>query len=172
MYILLMYLTGFVLTTVLQHISMTEKYKASWVFFTTPHNEPGRILAGMFKAVLVKYYLPYYLAIGAFSLLFWGPSVINDLILVFMVGTLYGLLVALFQVKGFPFSQPPSNQKGGKMFVTFLIMAVPAALGFLHYWAAQWETAIWIAAILMTIVTWVMFTFYRKESWENMELVG
>ena len=170
MYILLMYLTSFVLTTVLQHISMTEKYKASWVFFTTPHNEPGRILAGMFKAVVVKYYLPYFIAIGAFSIFFWGPAVINDLILVFMVGTLYGLLVALFQVKGFPFSQPPNIQKGGKMFITFLIMAVPAALGFLHYWAAQWEIAIWIAAAIMTIITWVSFNYYRKESWESMEL--
>ncbi|MBK0383383.1 hypothetical protein I5M32_10460 [Pedobacter sp. SD-b] len=170
MYILLMYLTGFVLTTVLQHISMTEKYKASWVFFTTPHNQPGRILGGMFKAVVIKYYLPYFIAIGIFSITFWGPAVINDLILVFMVGTLYGLLVALFQVKGFPFSQPPNNQKGGKMFITFLIMAVPAGLGFLHYWAAQWETAIWIAAVTMTVIAWTCFNYYRKESWESMEL--
>lgn len=172
MYILLMYLTSFVLTTVLQHISTTEKYKASWVFFTTPHHEPGRILAGMFKAVVVKYYLPYYLAIGAFSLVFWGPAVINDLILVFMVGTLYGLLVALFQVKGFPFSQPTNNQKGGKMFIGALIMIVPAALGFAHYFVAKWEIAIWTAAVIMTIITWVAFTFYRKESWENMELAN
>ena len=171
MYILLMYLTSFVLTTVLQHISMTEKYKASWVFFTTPHHEPGRILAGMFKAVVVKYYLPYYLAIGAFSLIFWGPAVINDLILVFMVGTLYGLLVALFQVKGFPFSQPPNNQKGGKMFIGAFIMVIPVALGFAHYFVAKWEIVIWIAAVMMTVITVVAFTFYRKESWENMELV-
>lgn len=170
MYILLMYLTSFVLTTVLQHISMTEKYKASWVFFTTPHQQPGRILGGMYKAVIVKYYLPYYIFIAAFSLTFWGPAVINDLILSFMVGVSFGILVALFQVKGFPFSQPINIQKGGKMFISFFIMSIPLGFGFLHYWAAQWEIVIWIAAAFMTIIAWVAFSFYRKETWDSLEL--
>ncbi|MEO5911187.1 MAG: hypothetical protein ABIP95_09890 [Pelobium sp.] len=170
MYILLMYLTSFVLTTVLQHISMTDKYKASWVFFTAPHQQPGRILAGMYKAVIIKYYLPYYIFIAAFSLTFWGPSVINDLILSFMVGIAFGILIALFQVKGFPFSQPINIQKGGKMFISLLIMSVPLGFGFLHYWAAQWEIVIWIAAAFMTIIAWVAFSFYRKETWDSLEL--
>ncbi len=170
MYILLMYLTSFVLTTVLQHISMSEKYKASWIFFTTPHQQPGRILAGMFKAVMLKYYVPYYILIAVFSLTFWGPAVVNDLILAFAVGVMFGILVALFQVKGFPFSQPVNVNKGGKMFLTFLIMAIPVGLGFLHYYAAKWEMVIWVAAAIMTILASVAFNYYRKETWESLEL--
>ncbi len=123
MYILLIYLTSFVLTTVLQYVSMTENYKASWIFFTTPIQQPGKILAGMYKAVIIKYYLPYSTVVYVFSLFFWGPKVINDLILAFMVGIIYGVLVAIFRVKGLPFSQPVNLKKGGKTFATFLIMS-------------------------------------------------
>ena len=170
MYILLIYLTSFVLTTVLQHISMTEKYKASWIFFTTPHQQPGKILAGMFKAVIVKYYLPFFLFIALFNLVFWGPKVINDLIVAFMVSIIYGILVALFQVKGLPFSQPINIKSGGKSFLAFFIIIIPVGLGFLHYWAAKWETAIWISAILLSVAAWVAFSQYKKETWESLEM--
>jgi hypothetical protein len=170
MYILLIYLTVFVLTTVLQHISMTEKYKASWIFYSTPIQNPGKVLAGMFKAVIVKYYLPYFLLIGVFNLVFWGPQVINDLILAFMVGIIYGLLIALFQVKGFPFSQPVNVKQTGKIFIGMFIFAIPAALGFLHFWAAKWEIVIWISAAILTLAAAFAFSQYKKESWESLEM--
>ena len=170
MYILLIYLTSFVLTTVLQYVSITEKYKASWIFFTTPHQQPGKILAGMFKAVITKYYVPYFLVVSIFSLTFWGPKVINDLILAFMVGIIYGLLVAVFQVKGLPFSQPINIKKGGRTFITFFIMLIPVAFGFLHNWAAKWETVIWMSAALMTFFTWISFASFKKETWESLEM--
>lgn len=170
MYILLIYLTSFVLTTVLQHISMTEKYKASWIFYSAPLQNPGKILAGMFKAVIVKYYLPYFLFIGVFSLIFWGPQVLNDLILAFMVGIIYGLLIALFQVKGFPFSQPLNIKQTGKVFIGLFILAIPIGLGFLHFWAAKWEIVIWISAAILTGAAALAFSQYKKESWDSLEM--
>ncbi|MFC5284600.1 hypothetical protein [Pedobacter alpinus] len=171
MYILLLYLTSFVLTSVLQHVSITEKHKAAWVYFSTPLHHPGQVLGGMFKAVIVKYFLPYFLAVGIFSISFWGIKVFNDLILVFMVSVIYALLIALFQVKGLPFSQPVNVKKGGKMFIGMFLMIIPAVLGFIHYWAAEWETAIWIFAALMTIAAWQCFVQYRKESWDSLEAI-
>ena len=169
-YIFLIYLTSFVLTTVLQHISMTEKYKASWIFYSTPLQNPGKVLAGMFKAVIVKYYLPYFLLVSIFSLIFWGPKVINDLILALMVGIIYGILTALFQVKGFPFSQPLNIKQSGKFFIGMFIFIIPVGLGFLHYWAAKWEIAIWISAAILTLAAVFSFSQYKKESWESLEM--
>ena len=171
MYILLLYLSSFVLTTVLQHISMTDKYKAAWIYFTTPHQQPGKILAGMFKAIIVKYYLPFYALITIFSITFWGIHVLNDVILSFMIGIIYGILVALFQVKGLPFSQPVVVQKGGKIFISMLILSIPIGMGFLHNFAVKWEIVIWISAIIMTALAWVSFNHYRKETWESLELI-
>ncbi|WP_040298804.1 hypothetical protein, partial [Arcticibacter svalbardensis] len=169
-YILALYLTSLILTTVMQHVSMTEKYKASWIYFTTPQQQPGKILAGMFKAVIIKFYLPYFAVVSVLSGVLWGPKVINDLLLAFMVGIVFGILVALFQVKGLPFSQPVNIKKGGKIFKTFGVMLVPMLFGFLHYYTARWEWAIWIAVVIMTFMAWLSFSFYRKETWESLEL--
>jgi ABC-2 type transport system permease protein len=171
MYILLLYLSSFVLTTVLQYISMTDKYKAAWIYFTTPHQQPGKILGGMFKAVVVKYYLPFYILITVFSITFWGFEVVNDVILSFMIGIIYGLLVALFQVKGLPFSQPVMVQQGGKVFISMLIITIPIGLGFLHNFAVKWEIVIWVAAAIMSVLACISFNYYRKETWESLELV-
>nr|MBC7611490.1 hypothetical protein [Pseudopedobacter sp.] len=170
MYILILYLTSFVLTTVIQHVSMTERYKASWIYFSTPLKQPGALLAGMYKAVIIKFYLPYFILVSIFSLVFWGPKVINDLVLAFMIGAIYGIFVALFQVKGFPFSQPINIKRGGKTFLTFFIILIPLGLGFLHNWAVNYEWAITISAVIMTGVAWLMFSYYRKESWESLEM--
>jgi hypothetical protein len=87
-----------------------------------------------------------------------------------MIGIIYGLLVALFQVKGLPFSQPMVVQKGGKIFVSMLILSIPVGLGFLHNFAVKWEIVIWIAALIMSVLAWVSFNQYRKETWNTLEL--
>lgn len=170
MYILLAYLTSVIILTVLQHVSQTEKHKASWIYFSTPHNQPGRILGGMFKAIIAKFYAPYFLLITILSIVIWGPQVINDFLLALAVSLIYGLLTALFLVKGFPFSQPVDINKAGKIFISLLLMIVPIAIGFFHYWAAKWETAIWAAALILLFIVWLMFNYYTKETWEKLEM--
>ena len=88
-----------------------------------------------------------------------------------MIGIIYGILVALFQVKGLPFSQPVVVQKGGKIFISMLILSIPIGMGFLHNFAVKWEIVIWISALIMTALAWVSFNHYRKETWESLELV-
>ncbi len=170
MYILFGYLTGIIILTVLQHVSQTEKHKASWIYFSTPHNQPGRILGGMFKAIVTKFYLPYFFIISCFSVAVWGPKIINDLFLAMGVSIAYGLLSALFLVKGFPFSQPVNIKNSGKIFVSLLLMIVPTVIGLLHYWASKWELAIWITAMVFLSLAWVIYKFYIKETWEKLEL--
>lgn len=170
MYLLLAYLTGFVLIAVLQNVSYTDKYKASWIYFVTPNDEPGRLLGGMFKAVVVKYYLPYFILVSIFSMSIRGPQIINDLLLAFFVSVLYGLLNALFLVKGLPFSKPPIIKAGSRILLSFLIIMVPGAVGFAHYWLSSYETVIWITAVISGFFTWLAFRYYVRESWESLEM--
>lgn len=170
MYILLAYITGFVLISVLQHVSHSEKYKASWIYFTTSHNQPGRLLGGMYKAVAIKYFFPYFVIVSAFSLSFWGLRVFNDLLLAFSVSLIYGLLNALFLVKGFPFSKPPMIKANSKIFVAFILMIIPGAIGFGHYWLSSYEVLIWAGAIIFSFLYWVTFRFYVQETWKSLEM--
>jgi ABC-2 type transport system permease protein len=170
-YIFLIYLSTFIISAILQHISFTEKYKPAWVYYALPITQPGKILSGMYKAVVTLYYLPYCLVIGAVSIAIWGPQVINDLILAFFIGLTYGLLMALFMVKGLPFSKPVMvKQSGGRIATSLLITGFIAAVGFGHFFLSKWETVIWILVPVAIAIYCIMLYYYKRQSWENIEL--
>jgi ABC-2 type transport system permease protein len=170
-YILLIYLSTFVISSILQNISYSEKFKASWVYYALPIQYPGKILSGMYKAVSTLYYLPYCLVLGVISVLVWGPSVINDVILSTFVGLIYGLLTALFLLKGLPFSKPVLiKQSGGRFVTAMLIAAFIGIIGLGHYFLSRWETVIWILTIPAAGIYWLMLHYYKKQTWEAIEM--
>lgn len=170
-YVFLIYLCTFILSSMLMHISMSEKYKSAWVYYALPVDKPGKILSGMYKAIVTLYFFPYCLVLSAGIVAIWGPQAINDLILAFLVSLIYGLLMALFMVKGLPFSNPiVVKQSGGKMVTSLLILGFIGAIGFGHYMLMQWETAVWVAIIPALLVNWVMFRSYKRRTWEDVEI--
>lgn len=170
-YVFLIYLCTFILSSMLMHISMSEKYKSAWVYYALPVDKPGKILSGMYKAIVTLYFFPYCLVLSAGIVAIWGPQAINDLILAFLVSLIYGLLMALFMVKGLPFSNPVVvKQGGGKMVTSLLILGFIGAIGFGHYMLMQWETAVWVAIIPALLMNWVMFRSYKRRTWEDVEI--
>lgn len=170
-YVFLIYLCTIILSTMLTHISMSEKYKSSWVYYALPIGEPGKILSGMYKAIIVLYFLPFCLIVAIAIVAFWGPAAINDIILAFLVSVIYGMLMALFMVKGLPFSKPVVNKQGGGKIITSLVILIfIGAVGFGHYELMKWETVIWILIIPALILNWVMFYYYKRQTWNNIEL--
>lgn len=170
-YLFLIYLSTMVLSTILTHISQSEKYKAAWVYYALPINRPGKILSGMYKAIITLYFLPYCLALTIAMAFVWGPGVINDAILAFLICTIFGVLLALFMVKGLPFSKPvTAKQGGGKIISSLFVPLIIGAVGFGHFYLAKWEMVIWILIIPAALVTWLMLHYYRKQTWESIEL--
>jgi ABC-2 type transport system permease protein len=170
-YVFLVYLSTFILSAVLSHVSMTEKYKAAWVYYAMPIGKPGKILSGMYKAIITLYFLPYCLVLSIVVVAVWGPQAINDLILAFLISLIYGILMALFMVKGLPFSKPViTKQGGGKMITSLMILAFIAAIGYGHYLLIKWEMVIWICIVPALLINWIMFRQYKKQTWDNIEL--
>jgi len=171
-YVFLIYLCTFILMTVLSNVSMSSKYKSAWVYYALPVDQPGKILSGMYKAIVLLYFLPYCLVIGIASVLIWGPQTINDSIVAFLFCTIYGMIVAIFTVKGLPFSKPVIAKQGGGKFITSMLMLLfIAAVGFGHYYIMKWETVVWILIIPLLLINWIMFYYYKRQTWENIELV-
>ncbi|WP_158825529.1 hypothetical protein [Mucilaginibacter lacusdianchii] len=170
-YILLIYLSTFVISSILQNISYTEKFKASWVYYALPITHPGKILSGMYKAVSTLYYLPYCIVLGIVSIVIWGPAVINDVILATFMGLIYGLLTALFLMKGLPFSKPVLvKQSGGRFVTSMLIAGFIGIVGLGHYLLSRWELLIWILIIPAMGIYWLMLHYYKKQNWEGIEM--
>jgi len=170
-YIFLLYFSSLVLSAILQQLSQSEKYKASWVYYALPIDKPGKILAGMYKAITMLYILPYFIALTIASVLIWGPQVINDIILAFFLLQLYGIVMALFLVKGLPFSRPILvKQGGGKFLISMMLLLATFLFGGAHYFLSKWETVIWIAIIPAILLYWLMIRYYAKQTWESVEL--
>lgn len=170
-YIFLPYLCTFILLSVLTNISMSEKYRSAWVYYAAPVANPGELLSGMYKAIIIGFYLPYCLIISIPVIMVWGPQAINDILLAVSVSVIYGMLMALFTVKGLPFSKPVIvKQGGGRMVTSLILLAFIGGVGFVHYLIARWEMAVWIAIIPFVIINWIMFHYYKKQTWENIEM--
>ncbi|WP_295767417.1 hypothetical protein [uncultured Mucilaginibacter sp.] len=171
-YIALIYMSTFVLSAVLQHISYSEKFKPAWVYYALPIDKPGKILSGMYKAVISLYYLPYCAVLGIVSIVVWGPDVINDVILATLAGMNYGIFMALFMVKGLPFSKPVLvKQSGGRVIISLLITFFIGAVGFGHYMLVKmkWNTAVSILIVPAFLLYLLMMYYYKRQSWESIE---
>ncbi|MEJ7560571.1 MAG: hypothetical protein WKF66_19835 [Pedobacter sp.] len=170
-YVFLIYLCTFVLAAVLTNITMSDKYKSSWVYYALPIGEPGKILSGMYKSIIVFYFLPYCVFIGGLTVSIWGLQAINDLILAFLMCMIYGLIMAIFMVKALPFSKPIEvKQGGGRVFLSLVVMSGIGALGFAHYVAMKWELLIWALIIPVLLINWLMLRYYKRQTWNDIEL--
>lgn len=170
-YVFLLYMCSFILSFILQNISNTEKYKAAWVYYVLPIEQPGKILAGMYKAIITLYFLPYYLVLSIIAIAIWGPAIINDVLLAFFLDQVYGMVLALFLVKGLPFSRPVLTKGGaGRGFLSLFILIFAGLIAFGHFLIANYETIVWICVLLAAGSNWLMFKYYRKQTWENIEI--
>ncbi len=171
LYVLLIYLCTFILSTFLMNVSYSEKFKAAWVYYASPVKQPGQILAGMYKAIVTLYFFPYCLAVAVVIIAIWGPQAINDVILAFLISLTYGILSALFMLKGLPFSKPVLiRQSGGRIITSLLILLFIGLAGFGHYFLMRWETVIWILIIPAAAVFWLMIYYYGKQTWDSIEI--
>jgi len=170
-YVFLIYLSIIVLSTILSQISQSEKFKASWVYYALPIDKPGKILSGMYKAIVTVYFLPFCLLLTVAMVCVWGPDILNDVILAFLISIVYGILIALFAVKGLPFSKPvTAKQAGGRAVTNLVAMGLIGALGYGHYLLVKYEMIIWILIVPAALITWLMLYYYRRQTWESIEM--
>ncbi|MBS1772267.1 MAG: hypothetical protein JST82_05360 [Bacteroidetes bacterium] len=187
-HLLLLYLTGFVIMNAITYVTMSEQYKAAWVYYSSPVVSPGKVLSGMFKAVWVKFYLPFIAIIGGFVLYVWGASAIFDVLLAMVNVTLYVVCTMRISNRMLPFSMPEMiKQSGGKgvlrVLMVFVLMGV---FGFSHYlitylFNAVTESSTWgflkafflvfklLFLAMSAIFTWLVWDGYTNTTWEGIK---
>ena len=134
----LIYLPVIIATSAIYLIPYYENYTASWIYDSTPIRTPGKLLSGAQKAIVVKFFLPFYFVMAVVAISIWGPSVIDDCILGLVNDVLVFYIVAIIADKYLPFSQKQSSdQQGGKFARTILQMIIIGIIVGLHYFAAK-----------------------------------
>lgn len=167
-HLLLLYMSSFVMISAMSYVTMSDQYKAAWVYYSTPIQVPGRIMLGAFKAIWVKYFLPFFLTLSAFTLYVWGADALTDIILALVNVTLFVSCIARITYRHLPFSMMEQmKQKGSQIIKSLVVMIVPALLGFGHYFSIHLLWLKLIFLVLSAILLWLVWDSYANTTWEN-----
>lgn len=171
MYLWLLYIGVFSVTTGLQLMRYYENYEASWIYQSSPLSAPGHIINGGMKTLLVKFYLPVYVILTAVTLYVWGIKVWDDILLAFVNNILIFYLVAILSKHYLPFTQQQNaKEQSGRFVIMILQMILIAALVGLHYIALQRD---WLVLALIPVsCTGIYFAHrhIRQLQWRHIVL--
>ncbi len=168
MHLFLLYMSSFVMITALNYLTLSDQYKAAWVYYSTPVETPGRIMIGGLKALYVKYFLPFYIVISVFVMYVWGPKAIWDILLALINVTLFISCIARINFRHLPFSMMEQmKQRGARIMKSFLVMLIPSFLGFGHFFAFGLLWLKLLFMVLSAIALWLVWDSYANTSWEN-----
>ena len=165
-HIILMYMSSIVMIQAFSFITISEQYKASWIYWAAPLQEPGAIMAGSFKVVWLKFFLPFFAVISVFVVIVWGLPAIVDVALALVNVTLFAASMARLSYRKFPFSQIDQTTSGGSRFLRALVgMAIPGALGIGHYLALDMLWLKLLFLVLSAILLWLVWDSYAHTDW-------
>jgi hypothetical protein len=171
MFIFLIYISSFVFLTAISNLSYSDKYKAAWVYYAAPLASPGPLLMGAFKATLMKFFLPFYLVVMAFTLYMWGPKTLPDLALGFVNVALINLLFALLFLRKLPFSSELNiKQTAGTFLRGLMVLIIPGLIGLGHYIVAGEMWLVGIFALLSAAAFYLLYAKYRETPWAKLDV--
>ncbi len=166
LFITLIYFSSFMLIMACSQIQYSDKFKAAWIYFTTPIKEPGLLLSGAIRAMIVKFYLPMFVIICAFAIFLVGPAIIPNLILGCANQLFITALVAYISIKELPFSHAQGQVKINFIRGLFTIL-IPASIAGMHYLIYDFMPVVIILAVLSAIACWMILDSIRKKDWST-----
>jgi ABC-2 type transport system permease protein len=158
---------------IMQQISQSESYKASWIFFAMPIDR-ARLVLGARNIVQIVIFIPYLVAL-TIALCFYMPvtSAVLHMCMLGGIAQLIFQLQMLFAPK-IPFSEQRKQQKNTatRIVMIFGLMIVPLGLLFLIiYYCYPYPLRYWAALAMVATLALVFDQFVRKRLRKKLELV-
>ena len=162
------YLPMFSISAAVSLIAFNENFAASWVYISRPLKQPGSLISGALKMLLVKFFAPIIFILFVFSYYVWGYKIIDDFVLGIFNNILVFLIISHVGKSYLPFSmQPNVNQQSGKFIRVFIQMAIIGSLVGLHYLALKvW----WLVIVLVPFSVagcYFLFRTVQNYSWQK-----
>ena len=171
-FLLIAYMGHIISATFYSQTIFSEDFKAAWVYFTTPNDSPRDVVMGNIKAVLLKFYTPFYLLISGFILFIWGPKAIDDLVLAYLMSwcLTFFEIISSSQLK-LPFAKSPAEQKeaGQSMQIVIFFVLLPLC-GVAHWGLTFIPYAVPAACVLAFFLARILYKRYNKLTWEKFDL--
>jgi len=171
-YLTLLYMSAFALLQAMNYVNISDQYKAAWVYYSSPVDKPGNVMIGAFKALWIKYYLPFITLIGLFVMSVWGGEYILDVLLATVNVSMFALSIMRLSNRAFPFSiMEQMKNTGGKAVIrilsTFLLIGF---LGLGHYLATYFWWLKVLFLVLSSIFFWLVWDSYMNTDWNSLRI--
>jgi hypothetical protein len=162
---------------IMQQISQSESYKASWIFYATPIDR-ARLLLGVRNIVVLLIFAPYMVLLGvAFSFYMPPLSAFRHTLMISAFAQLIFEVSLLFAPK-MPFSQQRTQQRNtaGRIFTMMLVILAPLILmALVMYFGYRDEVRYWASlalVITLAVITDRLVANRLRKKLEEQEFAG
>ena len=165
--LMIIYFCFALMLTIRTQTSQSEEFKASWIFNLAPITQPGEVLSGAFRSILVKFMLPIFLFLIIFLSLIWGVYLLDDLVFGALTLINLSLLYSIGGTNKLPFSSEINNKTGGTFVRNMLFIFATGLIGFVHYFLMKVPYVIIGFTALQLVLALFLFKKYREVGWEK-----
>jgi hypothetical protein len=165
----ILYCPALVVLGAISTLHMSPLWKASWIFRMSPIYNPGIIISGSIKAVIMQFIALPLLLIGLAGILYNGPVFLPVWLMATSIQILLTYVVNLFFSEYLPFSQPLDNSGGdgttvGKGMIAIILIGLMA---FIHWLIFSSVVSMLIAFTIVSGLIWLLNTRIRKLKWNQ-----
>lgn len=168
--LILIYLSLMMMMTIQMQITQTEEYKAAWIYEIAPLRQPGHLLSGAFKAVLVKFILPIIIICFLIIIAVWGITYLDDLLFGLFTITNLNLLLNIGTKNQLPFSITVTVKAGGGFLKVIGYTLMAFLIGFSHYFLMKVPYVISILAVFQFVLMLYLLKKYKELGWEKVSM--
>jgi len=163
------YFSNLLLIAGLGQVTSHDKFKAAWIFFTTPVDVPGKIVSGAVKASIAQFFLPVALTTTIVLVSVGGPALLPNILFGISNELLITSLAAYLSVNKLPFSSAPNIKETGGFVRVLGVMMFSGLLAIVHYMLYNITAVILILAAMSAVAAWLIFGSVKKFSWEKVK---
>ena len=165
------YVSSIILLAAITQMVYTEKYKAAWIYFSTPIVEPGQIISGGIKAVIIQLNILISLVFLIISIALIGFSIMPNIILGMINQILIAYIIAALAKKNFPFSRHLLNAKKSSSFIKSLYMLFfYGIIGVIHFYILKNIYFIAISIVISLILIYFTSKYIKNLTWNEIDL--
>ncbi|QJD78085.1 ABC-2 family transporter permease [Spirosoma rhododendri] len=151
-------------------LSASDSFKASWLYGAAPIRQPGDILTGALKAIIVKLVTPFYLLVAAYLLGKNGFDKVDDIMLGYANTIVMLLASALLSDRRMPFSVPVDAVNQSNTGRSLLTLVVLTLVGGLHFILTLIPYGVWGGIVLALLVVWLLMRQYQRTNWNQIAM--
>jgi hypothetical protein len=167
---LLMYMSIFLLCFCTAFINNSDSYKGAFIYKVLPIENPDIILKGAIKGTIFKLIIPLYILEATVFLILKGPTIIIDLIVMFLALLILSLVFFKLSNKAMPFSIKFATADSVKLIrpsiITSMLLGVFAII---HIVIRNNMVFVGIYAGVLLIVNVILWRISFKVSWKDIQ---